>query len=143
MSQKAATAIAALRSRDTTEYRRTRAAKFDAEAAHTEAGHALGIDGEPHYRALRAEMWKAISPHRIEWRYGQEDMNGGRDVNGSDWTTGAHLSGEIWPEPEGGRYNMHMRSHIVFSLSPRDGDEFWRGVWLLKAAADAMAEGGL
>ena len=60
-----------------------------------------------------------------------------------DCNTSAHIAGEVWPYPNGGRYNMHMRVHIPFGLSPRDPDEFWRGVWVLKAMSDAATEGGL
>lgn len=146
MSQKAAKAIEALRSRDAGTYRKARAAYFAAEAAYQGAGKSIASVGAKHYRALEAEMRKALAPHRIEWkRYGQpsEVEFGGGDVNHSDWCTSAHLAGEVWPEPKGGRYNMRMRAHIPFSLSPRDADEFWRAVWLLKAAADTMTEGGL
>jgi len=145
VSTKAAKAIEALRSRDVTAYREARAAYFTADSSYQVAGQMIGADGKPHYRTLEAEMRKALAPHRVEWqRYGEPSESGfSGDVNHAEWCTSAHLSGEVWPEPKGGRYNMQMRAHIPFSLSPRDGDEFWRGVWLLKAAADAMAEGGL
>jgi hypothetical protein len=64
-------------------------------------------------------------------------------VNHDAWTIRAHLDGEIWPAPKGGKYNMPMRAHISFRLSPRDGAEFQRMVAALKAAADAMTEAGL
>jgi hypothetical protein len=146
MSTKAAKAIAALRNRDVSHYREARRAYHAADLAYEMAGKAIAIDGAKHYRSLEMDMVKALAPHRIEWkRYGQPSGAefGGGDVNHSDWCASAHLSGEVWPEPKGGRYNMRLRAHIPFSLSPRDGDEFWRSVWLLKAAADAMAEGGL
>ena len=146
MSQKAAKAIEALRGRNPATYREARSAYFAADTAYQVAGQMIAREGAKHYRALEAEMNKALAPHRVEWkRYGapSESEFGGSDVNHADWCASAHLAGEVWPEPKGGRYNMHMRAHIPFSLSPRDGDEFWRGVWLLKAAADAMAEGGL
>lgn len=104
------------------------------------------LPGWPHYRALEDAMRRALAPHRIDWtRYGRpsEDKTGGSDVNGIDWTTSVHLSGEVWPALKGKRYNMHMRVHIPFSFGPRDADEFFRGVALLKAAADAVTEGGL
>jgi hypothetical protein len=86
-------------------------------------------------------MTRALKPHRIEWRNHSRFV--GHDVNGDDWTTAAHIYGEVWPEPKGGRYNMQMRAHIPFSLTPRDGAEFRRMVKALKAAADAMTEAGL
>lgn len=145
MSQKAAKAIESLRGRDVAAYREARSAYFAADSAYQVAGQLIAAEGKAHYRTLEAALRNALAPHRVEWtRYGEPSEAGfSGDVNHADWCAGAHLAGEVWPEPKGGRYNMHMRAHIPFSLSPRDGDEFWRGVWLLKAAADAMAEGGL
>ena len=134
-------AIAALRSRDASGYREARAAHHRASQAYDAAAVAIGNEGEAAYTTLEQHMARALKPHRIEWR--NHCRYTGHDVNGDDWTTSAHLYGEVWPEPKGGKYNMQMRAHIPFSITPRDGDEFRRGVALLKAAADAMAEGGL
>lgn len=134
-------AIAALRGRDATSYRKARAAHHRASQAYDAAAVAIGKDGEPQYALLELHMKRALKPHRIEWRNHARYV--GCDVNGSDWTTSAHIYGEIWPEPKGGKFNMQMRAQIPFSMTPRDGDEFRRGVALLKAAADAMADGGL
>lgn len=143
---KTAHAIEALRGRDPAAYRKARADYFAAELGYQEASKAIGALGKTHYRTLERAMADALKPHSIEWtRYGQpsEQADGGGDVNHADWCTSAHIAGEVWPSPNGGRYNMHMRVHIPFSLSPRDPDEFWRGVWLLKAMSDAASDGGL
>ena len=86
-------------------------------------------------------MKRALAPHRIEWKTYRQ--NAANDVNHDAWTTSANLNGEIWPAPKGGKYNMPMRAHIPFSLTPSDGAEFQRMVAALKAAADAMTEAGL
>jgi hypothetical protein len=139
------TAIEALRGRDASAYRRARAAYHAADIACADAGKSLAVQGAAHYRTLERHMAKILHPHRVKWHHiaPSERPNGGGDVNGSDWTTAPHMSGEVWPAPKGGKYNMQMRAHIPFSISPRDGAEFIRGVALLRAAADAMAEAGL
>lgn len=146
MTKKIEAAIAALRGRDATAYREARQAYFAALHTYETASKMLAADGARHYSALEVAMRKALAPHTIEWkRYGSASASehGGGDVNHAEWRAGAHLSGEVWPQPNGGKYHMHMRAHIPFSMSPRDAEEFLRGVALLKAAADAMEEGGL
>jgi hypothetical protein len=141
MSKKIEGAIAHLRGRDASAYRKARAAHHRASAAYDEAARMLGVDGMGPYQTLEQHMVRALKPHRIEWpNHGREV---GHDVNGDDWTTSAHLYGEVWPEPKGGKYNMQARAHIPFSFTPRDGAEFLRCVAMLKAAADALTEGGL
>lgn len=134
-------AIAKLRARDGTAYRDARAAHHRASQAYDAAAVAVGEEGRLHYGALQRYVVAALAPHRIEWQnYNRET---GHDVNGDDWTCSAHLYGEVWPEPIGGKYNMQMRAHFPFIMTPRDGDEFRRMVAALKGAADAMRDGGL
>lgn len=137
-------AITALRSRDASEYRDARGAYFAADLAYTLAGKELAAQSRMPYRALETALKRALAPHSVEWkRYGAPSDKGDADVNCIDYTTGAHLSGEVWPQPKGGKYNMHARAHIPFSISPRDANEFRRFVAMIRAAADAMTEGGL
>lgn len=146
MSDPIEQAIADLRGRDAAAYREARAAYHSASAAYDEAALAIGAAGKSSYQKLERYLAKALAPHRVEWqRYHAPSTQpgGGGDVNHADWTTTAHLAGEVWPQPKGGRYNMPMRADIPFSMSPRDGAEFRRMVAALKAAADAMTEGGL
>jgi hypothetical protein len=143
MTDKIDNAIANLRARDGQAYRKARAAHHRASTAYDEAAVAIGKAGEAAYTALEHYMTRALKPHRIEWRNHSRFV--GHDVNGDDWTCSAHLYGEVWPQPggDGGKYRMHMRAHIPFSLTPRDGAEFRRMVKAIKAGADAMQEAGL
>ena len=134
-------AIAALKARDASGYRKARAEYHAAGSEYDAQAVMLGALGERHYATLENHMKRALKPHRIEWR--NHSRNTGHDVNGDDWTVSAHLYGEVWPEPKGGRFNMQMRVQIPFSMTPRTGAEFLRGVALLKAAADAIREAGL
>ena len=139
-------AMGALFSRDTTAYREARRAYHQADLDYRKAGMDIATQGAASYRVLEGLLAKALSPHTIEWkRYGQpsEMTNGGGDVNHDKWVTMVHLAGEVSPHPEGGRYNMHARMHIPFSITPRTGAEFWKGVQMLKAMADAATKGGL
>jgi len=139
-------AIAVLRGRDPTAYRAARAASYAANAEYDAQSMMIAALGSISYTTLERALVRALRPHTVEWhRYGKPSQSkvGLGDVNHADWVTGAHLAGEIWPSPKGGKFNMHMRVHLPFSLSPRDGDEFRRGVVLLKAAADAIREGGI
>ncbi|HEV7457302.1 MAG TPA: hypothetical protein VGN96_11035 [Roseococcus sp.] len=146
MTRMAHDAIAALQARDPTAYREARRAYHAADLAYSEAGKAVAAEGKAHYRKLERLLAEALAPHDVEWnRYGlpSETPNGSSDVNHADWVAMAHLAGEVSPKPQGGRYNMKARVTIPFSMTPRDGDEFWRAVWMLKAMADAATEGGL
>ena len=146
MTDKIAEAIATLRGRDASAYRAARNASLAASAEYDVQSRAIAALGSRSYSTLERALIRAMKPHAVEWRrFGvpSESPHGGAGVSGLDWTTSAHLAGEVWPQPKGGKYNMHMRAHIPFGMSPRDADEFRRGVALLKAAADAMAEGGL
>lgn len=141
MSKAIDEAVSALRARDASDYRKARAAYHAAGAEYDAQARMIGALGKREYQRLEGYLKRALAPHRIEWRTHGRDT--GHDVNGDDWTTSAHIYGEVWPEPQGGRYNMQMRAHIPFSLTPRDGAEFRQMVKVLKAAADAMAEAGL
>lgn len=141
MTKKIEAAIAALQARDPTAYREARAAYHKASDEYNAQCQMIGALGSRHYEALERHAARALKPHRIAWQHSAEVGSG--DVNHGSWTTSAHLRGEVSPAPKGGKYHMHMRAVIPFTLSPRDADEFLRGVALLKAAADAMAEGGL
>ena len=141
MSKKIEDAIAALRGRDAGAYRAARAAHHAASAEYDAQAQMIGALGTRHYATLEQHMARALKPHRIEWR--NHGRHVGHDVNGADWTTSAHLYGEVWPEPKGGKFHMQARAHIPFSMTPRDGAEFLRAVSLLKAMADAATEGGL
>jgi hypothetical protein len=146
MSKTINNAITALRGRDPTAYREARRAYHAADLAYTQASKAIAAAGVAPYRTLERALADALAPHTVEWRrHGlpSETTHGGSDVNHADWCTMAHLSGEVSPRPKGGRYNMHARVTIPFGMSPRDGDEFLRCVAMLKAAADALTEGGL
>lgn len=140
-ASKVSAAITTLRSRDGTAYRDARAASHRAGIAYDAAALAVGEAGRDAYTTLERYMVKALAPHRVEWR--NHGRATGHDINGDDWTCSAHLYGDVWPEPIGGKYNMQMRAQIPFSLSPRDGAEFKRMVAALKAAADAMRKGGI
>ncbi len=146
MSRHAHDAIAALIGRDPAQYRAARQAYHAADLAYAEASKAIAAEGKAHYRMLERALSAALAPHDVEWRrYGAPSnaAHGGSDVNHADWCCMAHLAGEVSPKPAGGRYNMQARVAIPFSMTPRDGDEFWRAVWMLKAMADAATEGGL
>jgi hypothetical protein len=134
-------AIETLKTRDTSGYRRAKAAERAARAEYEAQCKMLGALGERPYQKLEGYMKRALAPHRIEWR--TYNRASGGEVNHDAWTTFAHLEGQICPYPKGGKYNMPMRAHIPFSLTPRDGAEFQRMVAALKAAADAMTEAGL
>ncbi len=142
-----AQAIADLRARDATAYRKARAAFHAADAEYLAQSKMIAALGERQYRALERHLVRALKPHTVEWRrYGEpsEQENGSGDVNHAEWCTMAHLAGEVWPATKNGKgYSMQMRAHIPFSMTPRDGCEFLRMVALLKAAADAMKDAGL
>lgn len=146
MSDKISEAITALREREPTDYRKARAAHHAAIAEYNAQSKMIARLGERPYRTLERAMARALKPHRVEWkRYGQpsENRHGAADVNHADWVTDVHLAGEVWPDPKGGKYTMRMRVHLPFSITPRDAEEFRRGVALLKAAADAVRDGGI
>lgn len=137
------TAINALRSRDGAEYRDARAAFFRAEWAYEAAGKKVATAGAKHYQTLERHIARALKPHRVEWRHPASMRLTGHDINGLDWTASAHLSGEVYPAPKAGKYSMQMRVTLPFSITPRDAAEFRNAVALLRAAANAIADGGL
>lgn len=119
---------------------------IDAHDAQRRASHAEDIAHaaavalvNPAYERMKAAFSRAIRPHRVEWT-----PHSPLCIDWRDNTPVASFSGDVWPATKSRKgFSMQARPHIMFTVTPRDADEWAKFTAMMKAMADAATESGL